>query len=328
MNNSKNIISKEDLYNLTQQCTTIKEMASILSVSRHTCKKLLTKYNIEFETHSYKRNLNHPEIDKQWFIDNWLNTDKSLHTLSEEFKLSEAMLEYRSSSFGLTKSRKYIINESKILDAHNPNVAYLAGLIITDGYVNTNADFISLCLVGDSEFQLLKKIKDVFEINSPIQDYKLQDKKKHCLRISCSGIKEFFLNKFNIVATHKTFEADVPLDFYNEDCAKAYILGCADGDGCISHLNTNSPSFALLSASPIFIQGLGDILTKYTDIKYSIRQEKKYYVLHIGGLENLAHFLEWMYSTSCELCLGRKYEKFLMVKDIVCSARNSKELQK
>ena len=77
MGNSKNIISKEDIYNLTQQYTTVKEIASIIGVSRHTCKKLLTKYNIEFETHSYKRNLNHPEIDRQWFIDNWLNTDKS-----------------------------------------------------------------------------------------------------------------------------------------------------------------------------------------------------------------------------------------------------------
>jgi len=112
--------------------------------------------------------------------------------------------------------------------------------------------------MGNSEKDLLVKIANYFELENSISTYN----NKHLLRIAATGIKEFFSSTFNIPIKNKTFELSTPNTFTNSDCLKAYILGCLDGDGCISHLSGlyPKPTVVLTTASEDFVKNLINII--------------------------------------------------------------------
>lgn len=81
------------------------------------------------------------------------------------------------------------------------------------------------------------------------------------MRIACDGLKKFLLDNFNISQCNKTFTVKTPIKFYNNDCVKAYLRGCLDGDGCISN-----KTFSLFTASEEFIKGLIDLINSNLNI--------------------------------------------------------------
>ena len=83
--------------------------------------------------------------------------------------------------------------------------------------------------------------------------------KVHSITYSDYNIKEFYLEKFNIPCVDKTFSLKFPEYFYNDMCLRAYILGCLDGDGWITHLN-KIPDVGILSASKDFMCGLSNTI--------------------------------------------------------------------
>lgn len=260
----------------------------------------------------------HPEINKDFLISNWVNTPRSLREIALEMNVSESLLERRARTYGVTKHRKYSINEERLFDVHDPNVWYLAGLIATDGYTNTNADFIAITMVGDSEKKLLHDICSYFEISAPVAEYHTSNLVKYSLRISAKGIKAFFSENFGITEQNKTFTVDVPSVIISKDCLKAYILGCFDGDGCISHIKEGHPSVRVTTASEKFIRGLMQLIQSYfnVDVYYSIANHK-YPTMGVYGKKNVLNLLNEVYSNSGCLKLDRKYEKYQLVKDIV-----------
>lgn len=165
---------------------------------------------------------------------------------------------------------------------------------------------------------LLNDIKEYFGITSRILERPSKNNKfSRGFDISDSNIKQFYLENFNIPEGNKTYSVGCPSYFYNEDCAKAYVRGCFDGDGCITHLNRKSPTASILTASELFILSLKKIVENNIpniSIKYD---NSKYYSLNFSG-EDTFKLLDWMYSAE-GLRLERKYEKYLKVKDIVCS---------
>lgn len=324
MNYKKELPPKETLERLANQCRTIREMSDIVGITPKLCSKALNAYGIEFSSaYRYdKPNISHPEIDKDWLVKNWVNTDKSIKAISLEIGVPDSLLEYRISKFGLKKGHKYKINAIKLLNAYDPNVAYVAGLLATDGYVNTNADFVSIRLCGESERNLLQDILNYFESDAPVAYYDSSNK-SYSIRLSCDGVKKFFLDEFNVLASDKTFSVKVPNAFKNEDCAKSYVLGCMDGDGCISHLK-HGVDMRILTASEDFAFGLKSIIEQYAKVKVNLQSVKnKFRVVSVGGKQNLIKFLDWVYSTNAVLRLDRKYRRYLEVKDIVCSTVQS-----
>lgn len=315
----KNNPTKQEIEKIVSCCKTITEASGMLGISRKNLSRLLKVYEIPFRTEvaRRKKELSYPFVTKEWLIEKWVNTGDSLATIAKKHGISLSLLEYRASSFGLTKNRKYRVDVHKFRDTNDPSVWYLAGLIATDGYVCADSDYIGISMCGESEKALLEDIRNYFKIESPLRHYEYGNVSKECLRISFKGICEYFKDTFNIPLHGKTFSVRVPETFPSEDCAKAYILGCMDGDGCISHIDA-SPTAVLLTASEDFIQGIIRIIEMYSVCKctYSMR---KYPSVSISGRKNMISFLDWIYSTSCILALGRKKEKYLMVKDIVCS---------
>ena len=253
-----------------------------------------------------------PDIDKQWFIDNWINTSKSLKQLSVEQNVSLALLDNRSRSYGLKKPIKHPCNTSKLFNLSDPNIWYIAGLIATDGYIVKKWNAFELALTGDSEHRLLQSIAEYLETTANITQYG----KSWRLRIVAKGLPDFLFSTFNIPAENKTFNVGIPSSFPSESCAKAYIKGCVDGDGSIS------PSryyMRLTTASEKFVLGFNDIIEKYVGIKMSFyyeRRNNKRYPTSWASLNRAKKLLDWIYSEET-LCLERKYLNYCKVKDIV-----------
>lgn len=246
-------------------------------------------------------------IDKKWLIENWINTTKTLKQLADELNINDSLLEYRAAKFGLRKQSKYPFDKKKFYNLNDPHIWYLGGLIATDGYLVYNHDAIEISLVGDSELELLTSIKQYYNSLSPIKKYGTAWR----FRILDDGIQKFFIDNFGLTKENKTETVKSVLKFPNESCAKAYILGCIDGDGSISfNPKLNQLSFSILGASKSFIKGFKNIVQLYTGINLPYRLEyKKYtgnYYPTVGTKgKKVNKFLEWVYSENT-FCLGRK----------------------
>lgn len=296
-----------------------RDAAKYFNMCVDTFNRILKEYDIDYRKYSskiVKHKLNsYIEIDKQWLIDNWINTGKSLRQLSEEFNVPEGTLESRALMFNLKKSYKTPLNYSRFFNIYDLHIWYLAGLIATDGYVPSGGyNAIELSLTGDSEAQLIQEIADYYNAVS-VHHYG----RNHVLRISYPGINKFFEEVFNIPPGPKTFTLQVPKSFPNEQCAKAYFLGCMDGDGCLS---SSEFAFSLTTASEDFVVGLNQILKTYLGISCCVyfekREGKKLYPTISSSCSKAKLVEQWMYSIIDDcFFLRRKYLRYKQVNDIV-----------
>lgn len=308
----KKIILEHDLLvNLVNKYKFKKDICDELHISVETLNKNLKYYGIPFTITNGNKGrdkiTDFKFIDKKWLIDNWVNTDKSLTTLARELNVNDSLLECRASKYGVTKKYKYTLNKSKLFNDSDPNIAYLAGLLITDGYLNPKHDSVEISLTGDDEKVLLQSILDYLECNSCVQQFG----KSFRIRLATDGIKQFFFDKFNLTDNNKTFTATCPYNFVNDDCAKGYIRGCIDGDGCISHLSRGG-TLAILTASRELILGIQSIIKRYCNIEMFVCEERGYWGVKIGGKKCQA-ILDWVYSLENCFRLERKYKSYLNI---------------
>lgn len=294
------------------------DAANSLGISIYILNKYLKKYNIIYEgSGSWKKPKSRfPEITKDWLINNWINTDKSMYQLAKEFNIPYGVLDSRRAKYGLSKRYKLPLNKDKFFDVNDIHIWYLAGLIATDGYIpNKNRNSIELSLTGNSELLLLNSIATYYNTQGGIHHYG----DTHTLRIAFDGINDFFTQVFNIPPGPKTFNLQIPNSFPNEDCAKAYFLGCVDGDGCISK---SKYSLVLTTASLDFISGLNAIINKYLNIDGLIYLEKRdnnkqFPTLSIYNWKAKL-VCDWMYSIK-DRCfyLERKYLRYKQVNELM-----------
>lgn len=299
------MITKQQLIESIDKFTTKQDAAKSLGICKKRYLKLLEENGLQFLYPVDKLAL---KYSKQWLIDNYINTDKSLGTVEYENGLKPRSLEGLCSKYGLTKRYVDWCNYDKLYDMTDPNVYYMAGLIATDGHIVKGGRVVGLGLSGDSEYKLLVDIKNYFQLNKNVSTRHV---KEHSIVISGKDVGAFYKNNFNINDGNKTFTVGIPKYFYNEDCVKAYVRGCFDGDGCISHIHHNA-TVALLTASKDLVYGLYCIIKQYLDIdlKYF---EHKYYEISCANI-SAYKLLDWMYSID-GLKLERKFQRYLVIKD-------------
>lgn len=284
-------------------------MSKLLNVAPELIAKNLDYYNIPRKVKNIPFRVR-PDIDKEWLIENWVNTPYSMRELAEREGISEGIIDERRAKFKLKKNSKYSVNKNKLFNLDDPNVWYLAGLIATDGHLPKTHDCVEIDLSGDSELQLIQKIKEYFESSAPIGNWGGPSNR---LSLTVAGIQQFFLENFNIPRDNKTFDVEIPNNFPSEDCAKAYVLGCMDGDGCVMP----KQGFEICCGSEKFVEGIRNIFIKYLNLELKpIRFESrkapvnaKYPVFTVAG-KKAFQILDWIYSTTCVLRLERKYLRY------------------
>ena len=311
-------IPKCELEKAIEVVNSKKELAKYFNTTEPTISRILKENNLPTDIDKYKRDIELGKlkklVPKEYLIENYVNTGKSLDTVTRELNLPPRTLEKLCKSYGITKPYKYTFNKEKFYDMTNPNTYYVAGLVATDGYLDSDAKRIEIRLVGDDEFKLLENINSYYESTNKVGTFIREGNYKiHSITYSDYNIKEFYSEKFNIPCINKTFTLKFPEYFYDDMCLRAYILGCLDGDGCITHLN-KIPDVGILSASKDFMCGLSNIITEKLSIKTNY-QEDNYFSIRIFGKEAVK-FLDWVYEYD-GFKVNMKYEKYLLAKDRV-----------
>ena len=298
--------------------------AKSLGICTETFRNLLIEHNIEFvpvEIEKPKQFKQYPEIDKEWLIDNWVNTTKSIKELADEVGCLDSLIESRIAAFKLKKSHKHSFNTEKFFNVQDPHIWYVAGLAATDGYFPKHFDAVEFSLVGEDEYALLNSIKEYYESQKEVVQHRKTTRQQDWYwLVSYYGIKEFFFDTFNIPARNKTFDLNVPKSFPTEDCAKAYLRGCIDGDG---YITSDGKAVRVCTASEAFVNGLGEIVQKYTDIEYRVffvagsgYAKGKLYPAVEWKTNRAKRLLDWLYSLEDCFKLERKYLRYLNNKTV------------
>lgn len=310
-------ISKDYLTSLIMKYPFKSDICQILGINVTTLNRVLREYNLTMKRVNYKKIKPEgfkfrPDIDRDWLIENWVNTSSSLNELSLKENIPLSTLEYRVSKWQLKKPYKYQLQLNRLFNLEDPHLYYLAGLFATDGYFPFNVDAVEIDLTGDSEKKLLEDLRDYYIPDFPIPSYQRPGCSEHYkLRLSGPNVKNFFEGLLNTPTKNKTFYIKGINAFPSEDCAKAYIRGCFDGDGYIS---SSKFRVDICTASEIFVVGIRDTLNKYLGLHLNIHWERRksgaYPSLSAAG-STARKLLTWVYSLEDCFKLERKYNKFI-----------------
>jgi DNA-binding transcriptional regulator WhiA len=313
MSNNCKQINIEELKNKISQKICVEDLCNYFNVSRGTLKEICIKNNIPSPCRQrlLKPTSNHPEINKDWLITNWVNTSKSMAQLASEYHVTESLIDYRRIKYGLTKNLKNQIDLARLCDLDDPHIWYVAGLVATDGYLPIKSDAVEIDLTGNDEKKLLTEINDYYKLGTVFESINGCGNKRYRIRFSHPGIQKFFLDNFGVVARNKTFDCKYPASIPSEDCAKAYIRGCLDGDGYIKNYNLHK-SVGICDSAETFIKGFINIIKEYTNIEFTLYYEYRhnktysYPCAQKADRQAVKQFLIWLYSIDC-FRLERKY---------------------
>ena len=318
----KKLIDIEVLKEAAISYPTRKAAGEALGISKDTFSNLLKEHNIIFvpiKVDKPKCFKQYPEINEEWLIKNWVNTTKSIKELSQEVGCLDSLIESRIAAFKLKKPYKHSFNTDKFFNINDPHIWYLAGLAATDGHFPKHYDALQFSLVGEDEYQLLNSIKTYYESSKEIAQYHTDDKGDWHWIISYPGLQQFFVDTFNISMENKTYTTGIPKSFPSEDCAKAYVRGCIDGDG---YITVTGDRVRVCTASETFTQGLGEIVSTYAGIpcnNFFVKGYTKKDMLYpaVEWKTNRAkRLLDWLYSLEDCFKLERKYLRYLNNKTV------------
>lgn len=217
----------------------------------------------------------------------------------------------------LNRKRLYTVNDNFFESVDSIEKAYVLGFIVADGHNNIAKNLLSIQL-HPQDVDILEKIIIAMEANNPIKYYQYGENKKVCLSINSFKICEDLLKLG--VSQNKTYDINLPK--LSDNLMKYLILGIFDGDGSIS-IDTaryNKGNLTITGTKDI-IFSISTIIKKECDVNCYIYERHKErnnnnYTLSISGNIQIIRLLDWLYDGS-SIFLNRKYEKYLLLKNIV-----------
>lgn len=203
--------------------------------------------------------------------------------------------------------RKYKVNDD-YFDVENERMAYLLGLLASDGCVRKDTNEIKLSFSSvDRDFlcQLQQEVG-----GRPIKDYITQDGFAVSSWILTSQHIKNQLAYYNIIP-QKTFILQFP-QHLNKKYWKDFIRGYFDGDGSVSTAGKSAIRFQICAATPNILQPMIDFFVSCGISRVSILCDKKrQHPLYYFQYSSVAtrQIYDILYYDNC-LCLPRKQLKY------------------
>lgn len=201
--------------------------------------------------------------------------------------------------------RKYPLNEDFFM-TQSHNMAYVLGILASDGTVRKNSNEIKLTLAATDE-DYLKQLHDLIG-GRPIKKYEDSKGYKNVTWSFSSKKIKNELSKYYIVS-NKTYTMKFPKEL-EEKYWIDFIRGYFDGDGCISTAGPHAIRWQLCSKTKEILETIVDYFEKkYNISKVSIykRQDGLYYFQYSSIATRAIYKV--LYYENC-LYLPRKKEKF------------------
>ena len=266
-----------------------------------------------------KRVFTQEEIEK--VIYNYTVLNMGQKRAGKEFKMNDRMvrrlLEENNipiKSIQETNISRYKINE-KFFDIENSDMAYLLGLISSDGCIASNENCIYIEL-QEADGELLEEINRRLENERPIKYYQTSSGYKNAKLYFFSKHIKDRLKYYNIVP-NKTYSADFNFPaLLNKKYWIDYIRGYFDGDGCVKR-TSHSITFQIDGLKKEIFEVIQSYLLEFgieTTLTYNIKNSGlKLWRLYCYG-DNAQKIFQLMYYDKNQLRLNRKYEKYLLLK--------------
>lgn len=263
-----------------------------------------------------------PEIEKI-VIYNYLELKQGLQTAGKEYGLSQYMVEKILKKYGIKKrtyteakqaGRKYTCNDD-YFKIQSPNMAYILGLIASDGSISKKENLIAIQLLATDK-EILEKISKETETTRPLESYTRKETGHEISTFRCwSKVWKDDLSHYGI-EPEKTFSLKPPT-FLKDEYAIDYIRGYFDGDGSIYYLEkTNRVFFEIVGASKAAIAWIQDKLVNQYHLvinKPLIETRPNgtvMYRIKIGDKEELKKLYNLLYHSDNLLFLSRKNKRF------------------
>lgn len=265
-------------------------------------------------------NLTEPEL-----VDLYLNQKKSLGDIARLYGVSRTAVHKKLNKYGIaqrTKSearieaqkqgklpQKFFDINDNFFTKWSPEMAYVLGLIITDGCVS-KAGTVSLCI---NDLELIEKVKKVMGSEHKITPSKHQ-----------KGLYYFHFAREKLVSDLKRLcvvprkSLTVKFPIVPQEYMPDFIRGVFDGDGSV-FFDKRRPNFPLrsqfVSGSKDFIQGLESSLALLGMPKRTIYKQKTkngWSYMFIYDHKNSQKLFNTLYGNAQNgLFLARKYTRFL-----------------
>nr|DAX47320.1 MAG TPA: HOMING ENDONUCLEASE I-DMOI [Caudoviricetes sp.] len=206
-------------------------------------------------------------IDREYLYENYIVKNKSQRQIAEELNIGEGTVDYWTRKYGFTfkKSDRDRLFNLKNIDLTDPIFCYYAGLVATDGYLDTKNHRIALRVCNDGSYDVLCRLRDYFEYGRDVFSYSRKSGKiAHELNIPNDKIfKELEYMGICGIKDYRTFS----LDWYyasSSDCKRMFLRGVSDGDG---NIRKTSGIFRMAMKSESFILNLLNVFNNDLDFK-------------------------------------------------------------
>ena len=217
------------------------------------------------------------------------------------------------------KKRKYTLNENYFDKIDTPNKAYILGLLFADGCNSGNKTHTVSIALQERDTKILTLINKELESNRPIATRMLHEKNPNwqnsCLLSITNKHMSDTLDSLGMMQ-NKSLILQFP-EYLEKDLVRHFIRGYFDGDGCIQWGVSN---FITLASTKEFCESVNKICEEELGIRGSIlftyNKESNTRILDICGKVKVYKFLDFIYHDA-ELYIKRKYEKYLMICDVL-----------
>jgi hypothetical protein len=237
----------------------------------------------------YKRGIDVLKLSKQYDI-----AVQNVHRL---LKLNNIKIRNSRNKNG----RLYDLNENYFRSIKNSDVAYIIGLIITDGNVmiRYNGCYLSITLHINDKY-ILEEISKKLSYNGPLYIYKNRNAcaLKICSKILCDDLKKY------CIVPNKSLTVkfpDINKYFYH------FLRGVIDGDGSIMmSQKRNRPAIVIYSGSFNFTNGLYKKLCKLKMEPVFQKVNDRAYRIIIGKRKPIVKLLKLLYKNANMFLIRKK----------------------
>ena len=276
------------------------------------------------------------EIEKQ-VIYNYLELKQGLQSAGRNFNLSQYMVEKILKKYGVKKrtyteakqeGRKYTC-EDNYFKTQSSNMAYILGLLASDGSVSKKENLIAIQLLATDK-EILEKIKEETKSQRPLESYIRKNTGHEIVSFRVwSKTWKNDLAHYGIIP-EKTFKL-VPPYLLNDEYNIDYIRGYFDGDGSIYHIKQDNRVFVeIAGASKEIIEWIQDKLINQYHIIINrplietLPNGTKIYKIKIGSKEEIKKLYKLFYHNDT-LYMQRKKNKFHSLLNIPRDFNSSNE---
>jgi intein-encoded DNA endonuclease-like protein len=195
--------------------------------------------------------------------------------------------------------RKRDVDES-FFDTWSNDMAYILGVIVTDGCVHGNTLSIS-----QKDYDYLKMISEKMGCNNP---YIMRKKDGVCVLIINSKHIILSLQAYGIIP-----RKSLVIEFPNvpEQYLGHFLRGVFDGDG---YIHPKGYIVVFTSGSKNFAYGLFGCLKEYGFQTRVCEDTEGYYRIIISGKDDVIRFGHWIYDNDNDLSLKRKKSVFNLIR--------------